>query len=180
MAGPAGARRRAIPGSVLLLLIVAGCSSGGPAATEPAGAGPTTGPTTAAASAAPDDGGTTISPCTKFTTAEIAAAVGRPVQDSVAESGPGICEWPAVDGSGSVYIGNLTGALYAAAAAAPGYRTVAGIGEQAFVGPSDLGGTQAGALVGDAFDNVLVTFGPPPSEDAVIALLRTWVARANG
>jgi hypothetical protein len=187
--------------AALLLATLAACSSG--ATGSPSGAGAATavpsaapavaagGPASAAAVPQATDAGasaatggsgggaTGMDRCSLFTTDEVAKVVGVAVQtvDVSTLDVPG-CEWFMSGGLGVVDLQVLPASRYADESGKSGLKPLAGVGDQAFIGPSILSGTEAGALAGETY--YYVRMAPPPSDSAVADFLKQVVTRAGG
>ena len=160
--------------SALLLLFVVPCCSG--AASE-ARQTPAPNAKSASGSTTPEAGNTSGDYCTTFTREQIGAALGKPVKPGrVPELATDGCQWDATDAKGTVFIQRYFAGLWNDLSTGAGQRSVQGIGEKAYIGPSPLGGVQAGAVAGDSF--YLVRIDPAPADDAVTGLLRTFVTRS--
>jgi hypothetical protein len=143
--------------------------------------------TTAADPAAADNA--TTSYCTLFTTDQIAAALGKPVEAGhLPEMATDACQWDAANGKGVVTVMATLAGIWNDMIGHEGLRRVQGIGQKAYVGISGAGGTQAGAVapcggkcpamtVDNAF--YLVRIDPAPSDDAVLGLLREFIKRST-
>jgi len=141
-----------------------------------------------ASKTAPKDS-TAIDYCAMFTTAQIGAALGKPVKPGrVPELATDACQWDAVDGKGVVSISATLAGVWFDMSGHASQRSVQGIGQKAYIGVSPLGGVQAGAVaacgkrcptltVDNAFYHVRLD--PSPSDDAVLGLLRDFIARST-
>jgi hypothetical protein len=117
-------------------------------------------------------------PCGVFTTEQIATALGKKVMAGrVPPQAPEGCQWDAADGRGTVMIQPFPAGLWFDLSGRTGQRPVPGVGEKAYIGPSPLGGVQAGAVAGEVF--YLVRMNPAPADGAVIALLGKYVAQSK-
>lgn len=175
--------------AVAVLLLVAACSASpgapvtqahatqeSPAAPGGGSADPSTDPSEAA--------GGSIDYCALFTSDQLASIVGRAVHvgDTSLLFGMG-CRWDTEDGKGGVVIQHSPVHLgFGDIAQEPGQRPVSDVGDQATIGPAaffgvspdgPFDGTIAAAIVGEGFDSVVIA--PPPTDDAVIGLLRALV-----
>lgn len=148
---------------VLLALLGTAC------AREPA---PSPSAATAIAVASPE---VPTGACRLLTIAEVAAAVGAPV-DAGEVTGPleSMCSWGIRDGSDrSVRLQLVPREYWEDGARQPGGESLDGVGEKAFVGPW-LDDQRAGALTPAG-----ALFVMSPLRDASLALLRLAVPRAN-
>ena len=185
--------------SLATLLLVAACSAASAPASPPSSS-PTSAPATQPAGGgvsvdpgASVDPGTRVDPggtgdgtddCSVFTLDRLAAAVGQPVHlgDQSTLFGMG-CRWDTADGKGGVVIQRLpVHAGYGDITGLDGQHPLSGVGDGATIGPGAFFGANgdgpfdgklAAALVGDGFASIVVA--PPPSDDAVVGLLKALV-----
>jgi hypothetical protein len=185
MADSTAGLRRAI--MCVLLTAVPACSgSAGPAARVSASADAAAASGSKAASSA---GASAIDYCALFTTAQVGAALGKPVKPGqVPEMATDACQWDAVDGKGVVSISATVAGVWFDMSGHASQRSVQGIGKKAYIGVSAIGGVQAGAVaacgqrcptltVDSAFYHVRLD--PSPSDDAVLGLLRDFIDRST-
>jgi hypothetical protein len=95
------------------------------------------------------------------------------------------CQWDAASGQGIVSIRAMPAGLWNDLSGRTSQRPVQGVGQKAYIGPSSVGGVEAGAVapcdqcpaltVENAF--YLVRVDPPRPDDAVIGLLRDFITR---
>jgi hypothetical protein len=160
--------------SALLAMTLAGCNGGsdpaGPTGSDPSGV------TAAPATTAAREG-----PCALVSDQEFAAIVGRPITDTkpgVAFSGPG-CDWYD-DQGGTVEMSLLTAQEYEGAklGSSP-LRTVAGVGDEAYLGSYDrifvkngdrhlVVGTTAKVADGQVSQNIRDAAGPGMTTDNLL------------
>jgi hypothetical protein len=174
---PLAARGRLFTAVAIAALLV-GCSGAPVGGTGPALLTPSVRPTNGATGGSTDF-------CSVFTNDKLSAIVGAAVHvgDISQLAGAG-CRWDTADGKGGVVILHSPLKLgYGDIAADTGQQPVSGIGDQATIGPAafygvspdgPFDGTIAAAVVGGGFYSVLIA--PPPAHDAVVGLLRDFVA----
>ena len=185
MADSTGGLRRAVMW-MLLSAVPVFSGSAGAAARASASADAAT----ASRSRAPTSAGTSaIDYCALFTTAQVGAALGKPVKPGHAPgTATDACQWDAVDGKGVVSISATLAGVWFDMSGHASQRSVQGIGQKAYIGVSPLGGVQAGAVaacghrcptltVDNAFYHVRLD--PSPSDDAILGLLRDFIGRST-
>jgi hypothetical protein len=162
--------------SALLLLVVSGCSG---SASPQSPAALSQDAVSASGSTVKPTGNTASDYCALFTTEQIGVALGRSVKPGYVDPAKATagCQWDAADSKGSVLIQALPAGMWYDLSGGTGQRSVQGIGEKAYIGPSPLGGVQAGAVAGDTF--YLVRLNPAPAADATTGLLRTFISRSG-
>jgi hypothetical protein len=185
MADSKGGLRRAV--MWMLLSGVPACSgAAGPASRASASADAVTASGSKAATSA---GTSAIDYCALFTTAQVGAALGKPVKAGhVPEVATDACQWDAVDGKGVVSISATLAGVWFDMSGHASQRSVQGIGQKAYIGVSPLGGVQAGAVVTCGqrcptltVDNAFyhVRLDPSPSDDAILGFLRDFIGRST-
>src|ERR1700742_3669684 len=117
--------------------------------------------------------------CKLFSVAEVSKALGKPAAAGLydaakAENG---CEWKAESGKGHVTILIMARGQWFDSVGGQDQRPFSGVGEKAYIGPSGLGGIQAGAIAGDHF--YLVLIDPPAADSVARDLLKTFIARSQ-
>jgi hypothetical protein len=180
----AGVRRAVI---WMLLGMAPACSGSASTAARPSTSADAM--TASGVKAAPSAGTPAVDYCALFTTAQVGAALGKPVKPGRApEMATDACEWDAVDGKGVVSISATLAGVWFDMSGHASQRSVQGIGQKAYIGVSPLGGVQAGAVaacgqrcptltVDNAFYHVRLD--PSPSDDAVLGILRDFIGRST-
>lgn len=137
----------------------------------------TTVPASAATSAVPQPGGGT-GLCAFFTTDEIAAVVGQPVDNGLANEQVHTCVWSAREGDGYVLIQRIPASFYEEHTLDPGYHKVDGIGEEASI-TAALFGEGLALTVRAGESAYFVDLVPTTDDQAVIDLARQFIARSE-
>jgi hypothetical protein len=115
--------------------------------------------------------------CRLFSAREAGAYAGETLKSGEnAGMGSG-CRWPAIEGKGNVMVVAIPSDYAERPSTAPGYTTVSGIGEDAFIVP-ERGGFAAGATVGLDFIKVSVA-GKEASAGKALTLLRETIKRRS-
>lgn len=118
--------------------------------------------------------------CALFTAAEISKVVGASVDDGQV-GGPlrSLCTWTAGGNDGGAFLQLATSDDWGPPELADGYRTLPGIGDEAYAAPG-ITGWDAGALAGDKVVIASVWDGSDSgdsSADPAIELLKEALAR---
>jgi hypothetical protein len=177
-----------IAATLSLALVVAGCVtvSGDPVPEAPgtndqSAVTPQPAATTGSAANPGSGGGSTGDRglCSLFTSDEIAAYVGTPVDGGLANPQVHTCVWSALEGDGYAFIQQVPAEFYEEHTLSAGYHKITGIGEEASI-ENALLGEGLGLTVRSGDSAYFADLVPATDDQQVIDFGRDFITRAGG